>query len=30
VSEDELKNWTYKVVYLNENNEIVKIEEKGG
>ena len=30
VSEDELKNWTYKVVYLNENNEITKIEEKGG
>ncbi|MBC7330365.1 aspartate 1-decarboxylase [bacterium] len=30
VSEDEVKNWTYKVIYLNENNEITKIEEKGG
>jgi aspartate 1-decarboxylase len=30
VSEEEAKKWTYKVVYLNENNEVIKIEEKGG
>lgn len=30
VSEEEVKNWRYKVAYLNENNEVVKVEEKGG
>jgi len=30
VSDEEAKNWHYRVVYLNENNEVVRIEEKGG
>ena len=30
VSEEEARSWTYKVVYLDNNNEVVKIEEKGG
>lgn len=30
VSDEEAKNWRYKVAYLNDKNEVVKIEEKGG
>lgn len=30
VSDDEVKNWRYRVAYLNEDNEVVKLEEKGG
>lgn len=30
VSDEKGKNWRYKVAYLDENNRIVNIEEKGG
>ncbi|MBC7326543.1 aspartate 1-decarboxylase [bacterium] len=28
VNDEEVKNWRYKIAYLNEKNEIVKIEER--
>ncbi|MGC8842424.1 MAG: aspartate 1-decarboxylase, partial [bacterium] len=30
VSDEEANNWTHKVIYLDENNQVVKVEEKGG
>lgn len=30
VSDEEARNWSYKVAYLDENNEIVEIKEMGG